>query len=436
MSRSNGDDVILETPSSRLPGFYRRSLAERVATVAHWADLNNDEQALLLGQGLTADAASHMIENGIGTYALPLGIAVNFLINDRDYLIPMAVEEPSVLAAVSHAAKLVRAGGGFHTEATAPIMIGQIQVLDVPDPEAAIQRLAANKQRLMETADACSQSIVRRGGGSRDIEIRHLPESPVGPMLVVHLLYDTRDAMGANAINTAVETMAPFVEELTGGRVNLRILSNLADHRLGRATCTVPASQLAVEGTDGTAVARAIEEANAFAVVDPYRAATHNKGIMNGIDAVCIATGNDWRAIEAGAHSYAARDGQYRALTDWHVDEHGDLYGEMELPLAVGTVGGATRVHPTAAVAMKILNVSGAGELAQVMAAVGLAQNLAAIKALATTGIQQGHMRMHARQVAMAAGATGAQVEKISARLIADQNIRVAHARALLTETQ
>jgi len=402
--------------------------------VARWAGLNDDEQAVLLGQGLTAGDASQMIENGIGTHALPLGVAVNFRINGRDYLIPMAVEEPSVLAAVSHAAKLVRAGGGFHTQATEPIMIGQIQVLDLPDMDAAAQAILDNKALLMETADECSESIVRRGGGSRDIRARAFPETPVGPMLVVHLLYDTCDAMGANAVNTAVETVAPLVEDLTGGRVNLRILSNLTDERLATARCTVPAAMLQGDDMPGTLVARRIEEANAFAVVDPYRAATHNKGIMNGIDAVCIATGNDWRALEAGAHAYAARNGQYRALTDWHVDEEGNLAGEMTLPLAVGTVGGATRVHPTAKIAMKILNVGSASELAQVMAAVGLAQNLAAIKALATTGIQHGHMRMHARQVALAAGATGGQVERVTARLIADQNIRVAYARQLLAD--
>ncbi|MDX1689177.1 MAG: hydroxymethylglutaryl-CoA reductase, degradative [Candidatus Promineifilaceae bacterium] len=420
--------------SSRLPGFYKRTLPERVATVARWAGLDDDERAVLLGQGLTANAASQMIENGIGTHALPLGVAVNFRIDGRDYLIPMAVEEPSVLAAVSHAAKLVRAGGGFHTQATEPIMIGQIQVLDLPDMDAAAQAIGDNKAYLMEAADESSQSIVRRGGGSRDIRVRTFPETSVGSMLVIHLLYHTCDAMGANAINTAVETIAPLIEDLTGGRVNLRILSNLTDERLATARCTVPADVLRGDDMPGTLVARRIEEANAFALVDPYRAATHNKGIMNGIDAVCIATGNDWRALEAGAHAYAARDGQYRALTDWRVDEQGDLAGEMTLPLAVGTVGGATRVHPTAKIAMKILDVQSASELAQVMAAVGLAQNLAAIKALATTGIQHGHMRMHARQVALAAGATGGQVDRVTARLIADQNIRVAYARQLLAD--
>lgn len=422
--------------SSRLPGFYKLSLAERVNQVAAWADLDEQEKAVLLDGGLQPSQADWMIENAVGTYGLPLGIAANFLINGRDYLIPMAVEEPSVLAAVGHAAKLIRAGGGFTTESTPPVMIGQVQVLDVPDINAAIGAINANKERLMAAADACSQSIVRRGGGSCGIEVRPFPDTPVGPMLVVHLLYDTRDAMGANAINTAAESIAPLVAELTGGRTHLRILSNLSDRRTTTARCTVPATVLGSPDAPGHEVARYIEEANAFALVDPYRAATHNKGIMNGIDAVCIATGNDWRAVEAGAHAYAARNGRYSALTDWHVDANGDLYGEITLPLAVGVVGGATKVHPTAKVAMKILNVGSAAELAEVMAAVGLAQNLAAIKALATIGIQQGHMRLHARQVAMAAGAGDSLIQTIANQLVDEQNIRVERAKELLASFQ
>ena len=421
-----------EVKSSRLPGFYKLPLAERVAVVAEWAGLDEGEAAVLAGEGLTPAQADHMIENALGTYALPLGVAANFLINGRDYLIPMAVEEPSVLAAVSHAAKLIRAEGGFIARASEPVMIGQVQVLDLPDMTAATLALDAHRAELMALADSCSRNIVLRGGGARGIEVRPFPDTPVGPMLIVHLLYDTRDAMGANAVNTAVETIAPRIAELTGGRVNLRILSNLTDRRTTTARCVIPAAELAGPDLPGGEVARLIAEANAFAVVDPYRAATHNKGIMNGIDAVCIATGNDWRAIEAGAHAYAARDGRYRALTDWHVDENGDLSGAMTLPLAVGVVGGATKVHPTAKVAMKILDVASAGELAQVMACVGLAQNLAAIKALATHGIQKGHMRMHARQVALAAGANGTQVQAIADQLVREGSIRVERARELL----
>jgi hydroxymethylglutaryl-CoA reductase len=407
-------------------------LAERVETVAKWANLTDDEKAILVDRGLKHDQADMMIENALGTFELPLGIACNFQINGKDYLIPMAVEEPSVLAAISHAAKLVHAGGGFQTEATEPVMIGQVQVLDVPDMDAACAAIEANKADLMAIADTSDPIILKFGGGARDIIPRVLPDTSVGPMLIVHLHFDTRDAMGANAINTALERLAPRIAELTNGRTSLRILSNLADQRLATARCTIPADQLAVPGLSGTEAARRIEEANAFAVADPYRAATHNKGIMNGIDAVVIATGNDWRAIEAGAHAYASRNGRYTSLTDWHVNENGDLYGEITLPMAVGMVGGATKVHPTAKVAMKILGVQSAPELAQVMVAAGLAQNLAAIKALSTVGIQKGHMALHARQVAMAAGAANEQIQQIADQLVAEKNINVNRAKELL----
>jgi hydroxymethylglutaryl-CoA reductase len=422
----------VEQKTSRLPGFYKLSPAERVAVVGDWAELSESERAVLAGQGLTPSQADLMIENVVGTYTLPLGIAVNFLVNGRDYLVPMTVEEPSVLAAISHAAKLIRAGGGFHAESTEPVMIGQIQILDVPDLEAARLAVLAHSAELMARADACSDSIVAYGGGARGIEARPFPDTPVGPMLIVHLLFDSRDAMGANTVNTAAEAIAPRLAELTGGRTNLRILSNLADRRTATARCTVPAAELTLPDIPGGDVARLIAEANAFAVVDPYRAATHNKGIMNGIDAVCIATGNDWRAIEAGAHSYAARNGRYSALTDWHVDDNGDLYGEITLPMAVGTVGGATKVHPTARVALKVLGIQSAGELARLMACVGLAQNLAAIRALSTHGIQKGHMRLHARQVALAAGASEDKVQAIADQLAAEGNIRVERAKELL----
>ncbi len=421
------------TLTSRIPGFYKMTREARVALVVERAGLSAEDAAVLLDGGLTQDTASDMIENVVGIHGLPLGVAANFTINNRDYLIPMVVEEPSVVAAVSFAAKLIRSGGGFQTESTEPVMIGQIQVLDVPDMDVAVAALEANKEALMDSADSVSRSIVKRGGGSRDIEVRTFAESPVGPMLVVHLLYDCRDAMGANAINTAVEAIAPQVAELTGGRTNLRILSNLSDQRTATARCVIPADSLTLrDGTPGTTVARSIAEANAFAVVDPYRAATHNKGIMNGIDAICLATGNDWRAIEAGAHAYAARNGSYSALTNWYTNADGDLVGEMTIPMAVGIVGGATKVHPTAQVAMKILNVASATELAEIMACVGLAQNLAAIRALATHGIQKGHMRMHARQVALAAGASNGMVQKIADQLVAEGNVRAVRAKEIL----
>ena len=420
--------------SSRIPGFYKLSLEERVEGVRRFAALSEEEVAILSGGGLSLDRAEGMIENVVGLYALPLGIAVNFLINGRDYLIPMAIEEPSVVAGASHAAKLVRQGGGFLAESTGPVMIGQVQVLDVEDPVIAKRDLLAAKERLLEVANAQHPTIVGLGGGAKGMEVRVLDRTPMGPMLVVHLIYDTRDAMGANAVNTAVEAIAPLIAEITGGRVNLRILSNLADKRLVRVRCKVPASALARGDLAGQEVIQRILEAQALAEADPYRAATHNKGIMNGVDAVAIATGNDWRAIEAGAHAYAARSGRYLPLTTWERDEEGNLVGAIELPMAVGIVGGATRVHPMAQVALKILGIKSATELGEVMGAVGLAQNLAALRALVTEGIQRGHMRLHARSVAMAAGARGDLVDLVAARLVAEGRIRKARAKEILRE--
>ena len=419
--------------TSRLPGFYKRSLTERAAIVAQWADLNSQEQSALLGiGGLNAAQADNMIENAVGVHALPLGIATNFLVNGEDYLVPMAIEEPSVVAAVSNAARLFRAGGGFNTSSDEPIMIGQVQVLDLADVYVAAGAVMARKAALMDAVNAIGGSIIKSGGGAVDIQVRPMPHTPVGAMLIVHLLYDTRDAMGANAVNTAVEHIAPQIEAITGGRVNLRILSNLTDRRRARADGRIPQSELATDTLSGEAVVRAIVEAAALAEVDPYRAATHNKGVMNGIDAVVIATGNDWRAVEAGAHAYAARSGQYTSLTHWWQDENGDLCGTLEMPLAVGTVGGATRVHPTAQIALKLMNIQSARQLAEIIAAVGLAQNVAALRALATEGIQHGHMQMHARQIAVAAGAPPELVALVVAQMIAEKNIRPERARAIL----
>lgn len=421
--------------TSRIPGFYKRTLAERAAVVAQWANLTAQEQTTFIGiSGLNAMQADNMIENAIGVYALPLGIATNFLVNNEDYLVPMVIEEPSVVAAVSNAAKMFRAGGGFTTSSDPPIMIGQIQVMDLPDLYTAAGAINANRKMLMAEADKVGGSIVKRGGGARDIQVRPFMETPIGPMLVVHLLYDCRDAMGANAINTAVEHLAPHIEAITGGRVNLRILSNLTDQRKARAEGVIPAAELETDTLKGADVARAIVEAGVFAQVDPYRATTHNKGVMNGIDAVIIATGNDWRAIEAGAHAYASRSGTYTSLTKWWQGENGDLHGSIELPLAVGIVGGATRVHPTAPIALKILNIESANQLAEVIACVGLAQNLAAIRALATEGIQRGHMSLHARQIAIAAGASADLVPRIVQKMIEEDNIRLERAKALVVE--
>jgi hydroxymethylglutaryl-CoA reductase len=375
-----------------------------------------------------------MIENVVGIHGLPMGIAPNFAINGREILIPMAIEEPSVVAAASFMAKIVRDAGGFTTCSSEPVMIGQMQVLDVSDPWAARFDLVCQKQRLLDLANETDPVVVSLGGGARDLEVRVFAETPAGPMLVVHLLYDTRDAMGANTVNTAVEALTPLVEEITGGRVHLRILSNLADRRLARAKCVIPPELLAFGDFEGEHVVQGIVDAYAFAVVDPYRAATHNKGIMNGIDAVAMACGQDWRAIEAGAHTYAARDGRYTSLSTWTRDREGNLVGTLELPLAVGTIGGATRVHPGAQVALKVLGVQTARQLAEVMAAVGLAQNLGALRALSTEGIQRGHMTLHARQVAISAGASGDQVQVVAGRLVSEGVIRPDRAQKILDE--
>jgi hydroxymethylglutaryl-CoA reductase len=419
--------------SSRLSGFYRLSPQQRIDTVRAFADLSEEEAQALAGiVGLDREQADHMIENVVGVLGLPLGIATNFLINGRDHLIPMAVEEPSVVAGASFAARLVREGGGFATSSDDPLMIGQIQVLDAVDPTAACSRMLAAKERILALANEQDPVIVELGGGARDLEVRILEQSPAGPMLVVHLIYDARDAMGANTVNTAVEAIAPLVAEISGGRTLLRILSNLADRRLARAKGVVPVSSLAHGEFSGPEVAQGIVEAWAFAVADPYRAATHNKGIMNGVDAVVIATGNDWRAIEAGAHAYAARNGRYTSLSTWQLDADGNLMGTLEIPMAVGIVGGATRVHPTAKAALKLLGVTTARELAEIIAAVGLAQNLAALRALASEGIQLGHMKLHARQVAIAAGASGEMIDRVVQAMLSEKVIRLDKAKAIM----
>lgn len=423
--------------SSRLSGFYKQSQFERAAVIAQWAALTHAELATITGEsGLSIELADRLVENVIGVYGLPLGIAANFQINGRDVLVPMVIEEPSVIAGASFMAKLAREGGGFRTSSSEPEMIGQIQVLDLSDLDAAREAILAHKDELMEIAACCDKTIVRLGGGPRDIEVRLLEHTAVGPMLIVHLIFDCRDAMGANTVNTACEQLAKPIERITGGRVGLRILSNLADRRLARAECTIPAHALAFEHYPGEHVAQGIVEAWAFAAADPYRAATHNKGIMNGVDAVVIATGNDWRAIEAGAHAYAARSGQYTSLSTWSQDKDRNLVGSLEMPMAVGIVGGTTRAHPSAQVALKILGVQSARELAEIIVAVGLAQNVAALRALATEGIQKGHMALHARQLAIAAGASGGQVDRIVSRMLNEGQISLAYAESLLRELQ
>ena len=436
--------------TSRISGFYNMTLEERRAKLAEGADLSPEGLLPFTTGGLTPEAADHMIENVIGLYTLPLGIALNFQVNGRDVLVPMTLEEPSVVAGASFMAKLIRAGGGFTATSTEPLMIGQMQVIHIENVEEAKLKLYEHKAELLAEADAIDPVLKKFGGGARDLEVRVIDSSPIGGFMVIHLIYDVRDAMGANAVNTACERLAPRVEAITGGKVHLRILSNLADRRIARARCTIPVSELgfgsetqtqqtAAGGSltrsfTGEEVRDGIIAAYAFAVADPYRAATHNKGIMNGVDAVVIATGNDWRAIEAGAHAYAARSGRYTSLSTWNKDAQGNLVGTLEMPMAVGIVGGATKVHPAAQAAVKLMGVKTASELAEIIVSVGLAQNMAALRALATEGIQRGHMSLHARQVAIAAGASGELIEKVAAQMVAEKVVRIDRAEELVKE--
>jgi hydroxymethylglutaryl-CoA reductase len=423
--------------TSRIPGFYNLTLPERLQELAHRASLTPDELATFGPEGgLDPTRADQMIENVVGIHGLPLGIALNFLINGRDVLVPMAIEEPSVVAGASFMAKLARAGGGFTATTSAPEMIGQMQILDIPDMQSARAKILQHKDSLLQAASQTDPLLLSLGGGARDLEFRIIEDSPIGQFAVLHLVFDVRDAMGANAVNTALEKIAPTVESITGGRVLLRILSNLADRRLARALCTIPLAQLGFGEYSDEEVRDGIIAAWAFAAADPYRAATHNKGIMNGVDAVVIATGNDWRAVEAGAHAYAARSGRYTSLSTWGKDAHGNLHGELEMPMAVGIVGGATRVHPTAGTALKLMGIHSASELAEMIVSVGLAQNLAALRALATEGIQSGHMALHARQVAIAAGADGELIPRLAQQLVDEKTVRIDRAKEILREWQ
>ena len=417
--------------------FYNLSLEERLQVLADRAGLTADELAALSGKsGLSAEQAGHMIENVVGTYALPIGIAQNFVVNGRAVLVPMVVEEPSIVAGASFMARLAAAGGGFSAHTSPPEMIGQIQILEINDLPCARLKILEQKEALLAVANEADPMLIKLGGGSRDLEVRIIETSPIGPFMVLHLIYDVRDAMGANAINTALERLAPLVESITGGRVLLRILSNLADRRLASARTTIPLATLAFENFSAEKVRDGVIAAWAFAEADPYRAATHNKGIMNGVDAVVIATGNDWRAVEAGAHAYAARSGRYTSLSTWGKDAAGNLVGSLEMPLAVGIVGGATRVHPGARAALKLMGIQHAAQLAEIIISVGLAQNLAALRALATEGIQHGHMALHARQVAIAAGAEGDRVELLAQQLVRENAVRIDRAAEIIASWQ
>ena len=419
--------------TSRLPGFYKMRIAERLRRVAESLELDSDElDGLGESATLPVSNADAMIENAVGVLGLPVGIGLNFVIGGEDVLIPMAVEEPSVIAAVSLAAKIAREGGGFRADADPPRMIGQVQVTNLNDPPAAKAALLRDKQQILDAANALQPAMKARGGGAKDLEVRLLA---VGGEIhaVVHLIVDTQDAMGANLINTMCEGVAPLVERICGGRVRLRILSNLADQRIARASCRIPFEALGDFGFSGAEVAHGIAEASRFADADPYRACTHNKGVMNGVDAVALATGNDWRAIEAGAHAWAARNGRYEPLTRWWIED-GHLLGKAELPVQVGTVGGAVKANPLVPVLLRMMGNPGAQKLAAIMAAVGLAQNMAALRALGSVGIQKGHMALHARSVAVSAGAKGSAVEEVARALIAAGEIKLHRAQEILAK--
>jgi len=426
-----------ERVTSRLAGFHKLSVEDRLGQIGRMFQLTQEEVAQLRGSAsLAPEVANQMIENALGVFNLPIGLGLNMLVNDKDYIVPMVVEEPSVVAAVSFASKIIREAGGFFAEADPPIMIGQVQVTRYGDALEATDKILAQRDQILELANSFHPAMVRRGGGAKDLEVRVLPapEGPRGePLLVVHVIIDTQEAMGANLINTVAEGIAPLIEEITGGRVFLRILSNLADRRLARASCRIPVGLLADFGKTGEEIAEGISQASRFAQADPYRAATHNKGVMNGIDAVAIATGQDWRAIEAGAHAFACREGQYRPLSYWQLEEN-HLVGRIEVPLALGTVGGPIKIHPGVQAALKLMRVTSARELAAVFSAVGLAQNFAAIRALGSVGIQRGHMALHARSVAITAGAKGEWVEKVANLLVKAGHVKVDKAREILAE--
>lgn len=420
--------------NSRIAQFYNKSVDERLEIISNMTGMDEkDKEVISFSNGFSANVADHMIENVIGGFQLPLGIATNFKINGKDYLIPMAVEEPSVVAAASHMAKLTRDSGGFETSYSGSVMIAQIHVIDIIDPFGAKHALYKRKDELLSLANSCDETLVSLGGGAKDIEIRVLDQSQGNPVLALHLVVNVLDAMGANAVNSMAERLAPLVASITNGKVLLRILSNFAEYRLVRVRTQVSVEQLATEEFTGEDVANRMVEANRIAIIDPYRATTHNKGIMNGIDPVVIATGNDWRAIEAGAHAYAAKSGVYRALTDWERNEAGDLVGTMEIPMAVGIVGGATKTHPAAQLSLKIMNIDSAEELAQVIGAVGLAQNMAALKALSTEGIQRGHMELHARNIALQAGASSEMIDWVAEKMIQQKSVSIDQAKKFLS---
>ncbi|MFH1726555.1 MAG: hydroxymethylglutaryl-CoA reductase, degradative [Elusimicrobiota bacterium] len=431
---ANAQKVMEEAPekqrTSRFPGFYKLDVWERLDKLDEWLRLSTKEKWILKNETLTAEKADTLIENVIGVFGLPLGLAVNFRIDDKDYIVPMAVEETSIVAAVSYAAKLIRDHGKISSTSSAPIMEGQIQLVNVKNPDEAVRQLKKAKQRLLRLANKQDRMLAKLGGGAKDLYVRKL-KTKSGPMLIVHLSVDVVDAMGANAVNTMVETLGPIVAEISGGELLCQIITNLCDKSLVTARFEVPVDCLAKSGFSGKDVAERIVKAYHFADADPYRATTHNKGVMNGIDGILIATGNDWRAVEAACHAFAARDGQYRPLTEYRIS--GDkLIGKITLPLAVGTIGGVTKLHPGVEILLKLMGITSRRELAEVMAASGLLQNLAAVRALVTEGIQQGHMSLHARNVAYSAGAWGNMAIEVADQMVQEGRIRFDRAREIV----
>ena len=413
--------------TSKISGFYKLSIKERLEFIKNFSDLS-EEEVSILSSPLDINTADRMIENVLGTFELPIGLALNFLINGKDYIIPMVTEESSVVAAASNAAKIARIKGGFIADCSDPLMIGQIQILKLNDIATSVKELLNHKKEILKIANAQDKILNDLGGGAKDFELRIL-DSPIGKMIVMHLIVDVRDAMGANAVNTMVEALAPIVEDLTGGKVRLKILSNLADKRIVKVKAIFDKEKMGGENN-----VDAFLESYTLASIDPYRATTHNKGIMNGIDSLIIATGNDFRAIEAGAHAYASIDGRYTSLTRYHKNKNGDLVGEIEIPMAIGIVGGAGNIHPKAKLCKKILGIKSAQELSEVTASLGLAQNFAAVFALSTVGIQKGHMSLHAKNIAVMAGAKENQIDKIADQMINEGNIKLDRAKEIIDE--
>jgi len=415
--------------SSRISGFHKLSIADRLSKLKDFADLTDEEIALFQNQALDLATADRMIENVVGTFEVPVGIVTNMIINGKEYLIPLVVEESSVVAGASNAAAMARSGGGFFTSNSGPLMIAQVQAVNMSDPFGAKMRILEHKDEILTIANNQDPVLVGLGGGAKKLEVRVL-DTAAGPMVITHLIVDVRDAMGANAVNTMAEAVAPTIEKVSEGKVYLRILSNLADRRLCRARVTVKRDSI----KGGPDVADGMFQAWAFADADPYRAATNNKGIMNAVTPLVIATGNDFRAIESGAHAYAARTGRYRAMSNWEMDANNDLVGTLEMPMAVGLVGGATALHPLAKLAVKILDVKTAVELGEIIVALGLCQNIAALRALAAEGIQRGHMSLHAKNIAVMAGAKGDLIDEVAKQLVQEGKIRIDRAEEIFKE--